>query len=64
VKIIVIIVSLSLNNRFVLIVNFRNRFDKALRKIFQFRRALFLATEEKPNFDLELEVERKVFGAW
>jgi len=24
----------------------------------------FLATEEKPNFDLELEVERKVFGAW
>ncbi len=27
-------------NCFVLIVNFRNRFDKALRKIFQFRRAL------------------------
>jgi len=28
------------HNRFVLIDNFRNRFDKALRKIFQFRRAL------------------------
>jgi len=28
------------HNRFFLIVNFRNRFDKALMKIFQFRRAL------------------------
>ncbi len=51
-KIIVIIISLTLtklnnfnrHNRFVLIVNFHNRFDKALRKIFQFCRALILYT--------------------
>jgi len=34
------------HNRFVLIVNFHNRFDKALRKIFQFCRALSLIENE------------------
>jgi len=32
-------------NRFVIIVNFRNRFDKALTEIFQFWRALVLIKE-------------------
>jgi len=28
-------------NRFIIIVNFHNHFDKAITEIFQFRRALF-----------------------
>ncbi len=36
-------------NHFVIIVNFRNRFDKALMKIFQFHRALISENVKKQN---------------
>jgi len=36
-------------NRFVIIVNFHNRFNKALTEIFQFRRALISILFFSPN---------------
>jgi len=47
-------------NRFIIIVNFRNHFDKALAEIFQFRRALepTPGTSYKPNNKIQMKCKK------
>ncbi len=48
--------------RFIIIVNFRNHFDKALTEIFQFRRALILGSKIFKKIDQYFQILNSTDG--